>query len=125
MSLVVGVLAMQGAFAAHGAVLRSLGAKVVEVRTPAQLASVDALVIPGGESTVMSMLLERSGMLDPLRRRIGAGLPVLGTCAGMILLADEIVDGIKGQQALGAIDITVRRNALRHSGRQLRNRHPR
>ena len=107
----VGVLAMQGAFAAHSAVLRRLGSPVVEVRTESQLMSVDALVVPGGESTVMAMLLERSRLLDPMRQRIGEGLPVLGTCAGMILLAAEIIDGRDDQTAMGAVDITVRRNA--------------
>lgn len=107
----VGVLALQGAFAAHAAILEGLGVATVEVRTPEQLASVDALVMPGGESTTMSMLLERSGLLEPVRARLAAGLPVLGTCAGMILLATEIRDGRDDQHALGALDMTVLRNA--------------
>ena len=107
----VGVLALQGAFAAHAAVLESAGARAREVRTASQLAEVDALVVPGGESTVISMLLERSGLLGPLRCRLDDGLPVLGTCAGMILLASDIVDGRADQHALGVIDISVRRNA--------------
>jgi 5'-phosphate synthase pdxT subunit len=112
----VGVLALQGAFAAHAAILRSLGAAVVEVRTPAQLEAVDALVLPGGESTTMSMLLERSAMLEPLRARVAGGMPVFGTCAGMILLAAEIEDGRPDQHALGAVDLTVVRNGY---GRQI------
>jgi 5'-phosphate synthase pdxT subunit len=94
----VGVLALQGAFAAHAAALRSLGAEPGEVRTPAQLAAVDALVLPGGESTTMSMLLESSGLFDPLAARLADGLPTLGTCAGMILLGREILDGRDDQR---------------------------
>ena len=112
----VGVLALQGAFAAHGAILDSLGCETAEVRTRDQMASVDALVIPGGESTTVSKLLERSNMLEPLRSRLAAGLPVLGTCAGMILLAAEIGDGRDDQHALGAIDLSVTRNGY---GRQI------
>jgi pyridoxal 5'-phosphate synthase pdxT subunit len=112
----VGVLALQGAAAKHAAMLARLGAEVVEVRTPAALAEVDALVIPGGESTTISMLLESSGLFEPLAERLEAGLPVLGTCAGMILLASEILDGRDDQRCFGAIDIEVRRNAF---GRQL------
>lgn len=112
----VGVLALQGAFARHAAALRTLGAEPVEVRGPAQLAEVDAVVVPGGESTTMSMLLESSGLFDPLRERLGDGLPALGTCAGMILLGSEILDGRADQRCLGAVDISVRRNAF---GRQV------
>jgi 5'-phosphate synthase pdxT subunit len=112
----VGVLALQGAFAAHAAILASLGAATIEVRTVEQLDSVDALVIPGGESTTMSMLLERSGMLEPLAARVADGLPTFGTCAGMILLATEISDGRDDQHALGAVDISVARNGY---GRQI------
>ena len=107
----VGVLALQGAFAAHAVIIEGLGPSTLEVRTVEQLDSVDALVIPGGESTTMSMLLDRSGLLEPLRARLLDGLPVLGTCAGMILLASEIVDGREDQHALGIVDLTVRRNA--------------
>ncbi len=107
----VGVLALQGGFAAHAAILHSLGARVDEIRKPQQLASIDALVIPGGESTTMSMLLERSGLLGPLSERLEAGMGVLGTCAGMILLAAEVVDGRPDQHCLGLVDIAVRRNA--------------
>ncbi len=109
--MIVGILALQGAFAAHRRRLEGLGAEVREIRVPADLDGVAALVVPGGESTTMSMMLDRSGLLEPLRRRLDEGLPTLGTCAGMILLARRIVDGRPDQHALGAIDITVRRNA--------------
>jgi pyridoxal 5'-phosphate synthase pdxT subunit len=112
----VGVLALQGAFAAHARVLRGLGAEPVEVRQPAELSDVDALVMPGGESTTMSMLLESSGLFDPIAKRLADGLPVLGTCAGMILLATDVVDGRPDQRSFAAIDLTVRRNAY---GRQV------
>ncbi len=112
----VGVLALQGAFAAHASIIESLGVATIEVRTKEQLQTVDALVMPGGESTTMSMLLERSGMLDPLRYRLNDGLAVLGTCAGMILLAVDVLDGRADQHSLGAIDLTVRRNGY---GRQI------
>jgi len=111
----VGVLALQGAFAAHARVLADLGAEPVEVRRPDALESVDALVMPGGESTTMSMLLESSGLFDPVAKRLADGLPVLGTCAGMILLATDVLDGRPDQQSLAAVDLTVRRNAF---GRQ-------
>ena len=107
----IGVLALQGGFAAHAAILSQRGVRVDEVRTPQQLAQVDALVLPGGESTAMSMLLERSGLLESLIERLQAGMGVLGTCAGMILLAREVLDGRADQHALGLVDITVRRNA--------------
>lgn len=117
MSRTVGVLALQGAFAAHIAILRSIGVDTVEVRTAEQLASVDGLVLPGGESTTMSMLLERFGLLEPLRSRIHDNqLPVFGTCAGMILLADEILDGRADQHCLNALPLSARRNGY---GRQL------
>jgi 5'-phosphate synthase pdxT subunit len=111
----VGVLALQGAFAAHSHVLADLGAHPLEVRDPADLATVDALVMPGGESTTMSLLLETSGLFDPLAERIADGMPVLGTCAGMILLSRDALDGRADQRTFGAIDITVRRNGY---GRQ-------
>ena len=107
----VGVLALQGAFAAHARVLAELDANPVEVRTPAQLDRVDALVMPGGESTTMSFLLESSGLFDPIAKRLADGLPVLGTCAGMILLSAEVLDGRTDQRSFGAIDLAVRRNA--------------
>jgi 5'-phosphate synthase pdxT subunit len=112
----VGVLALQGAFARHASALRSLGAEPVEVRTPAQLDGVDALVLPGGESTTMSMLLESSGLFDPIAERLADGMAALGTCAGMILLAREVLDGRADQRCFGAVDLAVRRNAY---GRQV------
>jgi len=112
----VGVLALQGAFGLHVEVLRGLGAAPVEVRTPAQLSDVDRLVVPGGESTTMSMMAERSGLLEPLRDYCSSGRPVFGTCAGAILLASEILDGRPDQQCLGAVDLSVRRNGF---GRQV------
>jgi 5'-phosphate synthase pdxT subunit len=111
----VGVLALQGAFREHREVLDALGVEVVEVRTPAELGALDALILPGGESTTMSKLLDTSGVRAPLADLLADGLPVLGTCAGMILLAREVVDGRPDQESFGAIDIAVRRNAY---GRQ-------
>ena len=113
---VIGVLALQGAFAAHAESLRRCGAVTHEVRTPADLAGVDALVMPGGESSTMSQLLESSGLFAAVSARIGEGMPVFGTCAGMILLASEVLDGRADQKCFGAIDISVRRNAY---GRQV------
>ncbi|MGA1075051.1 MAG: pyridoxal 5'-phosphate synthase glutaminase subunit PdxT [Ilumatobacteraceae bacterium] len=112
----VGVLALQGAFESHQQRLTDLGVLTRPVRTPRDLAGVDALVMPGGESTTMSKLLVTSGLFDPLALRIAAGLPVFGTCAGMILLATEVLDGRPDQRSFGAIDVTVRRNGY---GRQL------
>jgi pyridoxal 5'-phosphate synthase pdxT subunit len=113
---VIGVLALQGDVREHLHVLESLGARPVAVRRESELASVDGLVVPGGESTTMAKLARIFELLDPLRARIADGLPVFGTCAGMILLADRIEDGIVGQETLGGLDITVRRNAF---GRQV------
>jgi 5'-phosphate synthase pdxT subunit len=110
------VLSLQGDVREHVRALAELGVAPVEVRVPADLGSVDALVFPGGESTTMSLLLESSGLLPPLRDRLDQGMPVFGTCAGMILLASDIVDGRPDQTRLGAIDIGVRRNAF---GRQV------
>ena len=112
----VGVLALQGAFALHAQVLESLGAAATLVRTPEQLDDVDRLVVPGGESTTMSMLAERGGLLEPLRDFATSGRPVLGTCAGAILLSSEILDGRDDQHCLSAIDVSVRRNGF---GRQI------
>lgn len=106
----VGVLALQGAFAAHVATLESLGACAFEVRTEAQLAEADRLVIPGGESTTMSMLLERSGLVEPLRTYLRSGRPAFGTCAGAILLASRIEGGRSDQICIPMFDMTVRRN---------------
>ena len=116
MNMQIGVLALQGAFAAHSDCLTSIGVQSIEVRTPEQLHSVDALLMPGGESSTMSQLLESSGLFDPISARIAAGMPVFGTCAGMILLASEILDGRSDQRSFSAIDISVRRNAF---GRQV------
>ena len=112
----IGILALQGAVEAHAQAFRALGVEAGAVRTPADLDPVDMLVLPGGESTTMSLLLESSGLTEPLRRRLDAGMPAFGTCAGMILLADDILDGRPDQVQFGAIDITVRRNAF---GRQV------
>jgi pyridoxal 5'-phosphate synthase pdxT subunit len=110
------VLALQGDVREHARVLADLGATPVEVRRPGDLETVDGLVLPGGESTTMSLLLDSSGLLEPLRKRLADGMPAFGTCAGMILLAAEIADGRPDQHHLGAIDIGVRRNAF---GRQV------
>ena len=117
-ALRVGVLALQGAFAAHVERLRSIGANASEVRTPAALSHVDALVMPGGESTTMSNLLGSTGLFEPIAERIGAGMAVFGTCAGMILLADKILDGRDDQRHFGVLDVTVRRNGY---GRQVKS----
>jgi 5'-phosphate synthase pdxT subunit len=113
---VVGVLALQGDVREHLRVLADLGARPVAVRREAELASVDGLVVPGGESTTMAKLARIFELIEPLRARIAGGLPVFGTCAGMILLADRIEDGVVGQETLGGMDVTVRRNAF---GRQV------
>jgi len=110
--LKVGVLALQGAFAAHVRILESLGCAAHEVRTPEQLDESDRLVVPGGESTTMSLMAQRSGLVDPLGDFVASGRPVFGTCAGAILLASEIADGRDDQVCLGALDISVRRNAF-------------
>ena len=108
----IGVLALQGDVREHVAALRGLGAETLEVRTPQDLEGVDALVLPGGESTAVSLLLVSSGLRQPLQARLRGGMPAFGTCAGMILLAREVVDGRPDQQGLAAIDLTVRRNAF-------------
>jgi len=112
----IGVLALQGAFESHQQLLAELGAQSRQVRTPADLERVDVLVMPGGESTTMSKLLVTSGLFDPISQRISGGMPVFGTCAGMILLATEVLDGRPDQLSFAAIDITVQRNGY---GRQL------
>ncbi|MEU6173413.1 pyridoxal 5'-phosphate synthase glutaminase subunit PdxT [Streptantibioticus parmotrematis] len=111
----VGVLALQGDVREHLAALRAAGAEAVTVRRPEELAAVDGLVIPGGESTTMSKLAVAFGLLQPLRERVRAGMPAYGSCAGMIMLADKILDGRDDQETIGGIDMTVRRNAF---GRQ-------
>ncbi|MEU0834922.1 pyridoxal 5'-phosphate synthase glutaminase subunit PdxT [Streptomyces sp. NPDC056231] len=112
---VIGVLALQGDVREHLIALASADALARPVRRPEELAEVDGLVIPGGESTTMSKLATLFGMLEPLRERVRAGMPVYGTCAGMILLADKILDPRSGQETVGGIDMIVRRNAF---GRQ-------
>jgi 5'-phosphate synthase pdxT subunit len=111
----VGVLALQGDVTEHVAALDRLGADVQLVRLPDDLNAIDAIVIPGGESTTLMMLLDSSGLRGPLESRLEAGMPALGTCAGMILLSRVVLDGRPDQQPFGAIDIAVRRNAF---GRQ-------
>ena len=113
---VVGVLALQGAFAKHIETLNSLGVDAPEVRLERELDTVDALVIPGGESTTMSKMLDLNGLRDPLAKRLADGMGVLGTCAGMILLAADVLDGRPDQKSFNAIDIAVRRNGY---GRQI------
>ena len=112
----IGVLALQGDVREHLAVLDRLGENAMAVRRPAELAAVDGLIIPGGESTTMIKLARIFELYEPLRARIRDGLPTFGTCAGMILLADRIEDGAVGQETLGGLDMTVRRNAF---GRQV------
>lgn len=109
MAKLVGVLALQGDFEAHAKMIRGLGAEAREVRVAADLEGLDALIIPGGESTVMTLGIEREGLAQPLRALVGAGTPVLGTCAGMIML---------DRDHLGLLDVTTRRNAF---GRQIRS----
>lgn len=108
----VGVLALQGDVREHLAALRALGADAIPVRRPDELASVDGLVIPGGESSVIDKLARTFGMFEPVRAAIADGLPVYGTCAGLIMLADRVLDAIEGQRTFGGLDVTVRRNAF-------------
>lgn len=112
----IGVLALQGDVREHLAMLAAAGAEPVNVRRVSELAAVDGLVIPGGESTTIEKLLRSWDLFEPLRDRIADGLPVMGTCAGMVLLADRIANPASGQTGLGGLDITVRRNAF---GRQV------
>ena len=112
----IGVLALQGAFDAHVAMFRRLDVEAVCVRTLDQLAHVDAMVFPGGESSTMSMLLESSGLFDAVNARLHDGMPAFGTCAGLILLASTVLDGRTDQRFFGAIDIAARRNGY---GRQI------
>ena len=112
----VGVLALQGASRAHAEALSALGAHPVEVRTPEDLAGIDGLVLPGGESTTISKLLELSGLFEAVAERLAAGMPALGTCAGLILLASEVLDGRPDQRSFAVLDVAVRRNAF---GRQV------
>jgi 5'-phosphate synthase pdxT subunit len=112
----VGVLALQGAWRRHIEALTALGACAVEVRTPQDLAGIEGLVLPGGESTTMSKLLDLSGLFDPVAERLADGMPAFGTCAGLILLARTILDGRADQRSFGVLDVAVRRNGF---GRQV------
>jgi len=112
----IGVFALQGDVREHLRVLADLGVEPLAVRRPAELETCDGLVIPGGESTTMAKLARTFDLFEPLRDRIKQGMPTFGTCAGMIMLADRIEDGAPGQETLGGLDITVRRNAF---GRQV------
>jgi 5'-phosphate synthase pdxT subunit len=112
----IGVFALQGDVREHLAALRRLGAEPLAVRRRAELDRCDGLVLPGGESTTMSKLARAFEMLDPIRERLAGGMPAFGTCAGMILLADRVLDGVVGQETFGGLDVTVRRNAF---GRQV------
>ncbi|GAB4085838.1 pyridoxal 5'-phosphate synthase glutaminase subunit PdxT [Myceligenerans cantabricum] len=115
-TLTVGVLALQGDVREHAAALETVGARAVPVRRTTELEAVDGLVVPGGESTTIDKLLHLFGLAEPLRALIKEGLPVYGSCAGMILLADRIIGGTADQQTLGGMDVVVRRNAF---GRQV------
>jgi len=112
----IGVLALQGDVAEHLRALEEAGARPLAVRSPATLDEATGLIIPGGESTTIWKLTQIFGLADPLRKRIAAGMPVFGSCAGMIMLAERLADPASGQETLGAIDMTVRRNAF---GRQV------
>ena len=112
----VGVLALQGAWSRHVEALAALGAHPVEVHAPEHLSGVEALVLPGGETTTMSRLLSLSGLFGPVAERLAAGMPAFGTCAGLILLAREILDGRADQRSFGVLDVAVRRNGF---GRQV------
>ena len=108
----IGVLALQGDFREHLAVFESLGVDAVSVRRPEDLERVSGLVIPGGESSVMDKLSRLFGLAEPLKAAVASGLPVYGTCAGLIMLADSVRDAIDGQQTIGGFDVVVRRNAF-------------
>ena len=112
----VGVLALQGDFREHLFALEECGVSASIIRRPSELAVVDALILPGGESTAIANLARSFEMFEPLKTRIKAGMPVYGSCAGMILLADRVLDAAVGQETFGGLDITVRRNAF---GRQV------
>lgn len=116
----VGVLALQGDVREHEDILRGLGAEVIRVRRPEDLIEIGGLVLPGGESSVIDKLSATFGLREPIRRAIKSGMPMYGTCAGLILLADQLVDASPGQQTFGGLDITVRRNAF---GRQSESFH--
>jgi len=112
----IGVLALQGDFREHIQAVKMAGHAGLTVRRPEELVEIDALIIPGGESTTIALLAESFGLIEPIRERITRGMPVYGSCAGMILLADRILNGAQSQATLGGINVTVRRNAF---GRQV------
>jgi 5'-phosphate synthase pdxT subunit len=112
----IGVLALQGDFREHIKSAQECGHSAIEVRRISELEQVDALILPGGESTAIALLAKNYDLVGPIRARIAAGMPTYGSCAGMILLADRIVDGVEGQITFGGLDMTVRRNAF---GRQV------
>jgi pyridoxal 5'-phosphate synthase pdxT subunit len=114
MTLPIGVLALQGDFREHAAALDRIGVSSLKVRTLQELESISALIIPGGESTVMHKLSVAYGLFEPIKAKIASGLPVFGTCAGLIMLSNDIIDGIAGQETFGGLDVTVQRNAFGH-----------
>ena len=114
--MIVGVLALQGDVREHISALNDCGVSAIEVRTMSELNSVQALVIPGGESTTISKLARSFHLFDAIQSRIKSGMPVYGSCAGLILLADRVLDAILGQESFGGLDVTARRNAF---GRQV------
>ncbi len=114
--MIIGVLALQGDFREHIQAIAACGHEAQEVRRVSELDQCQALILPGGESTTIALLARNYGLIEPLRKRIGEGMPTYGSCAGMILLADRILDGVAGQETFGGIDMTVRRNAF---GRQV------
>jgi len=114
--MIIGVLALQGDFREHIRSVEACGHEALEVRRLSELERCEALILPGGESTTIALLAKNYGLIEPLKKRIAQGMPTDGSCAGMILLADRIVDGVEGQQTFGGINMTVRRNAF---GRQV------
>jgi 5'-phosphate synthase pdxT subunit len=114
--MIIGVLALQGDFREHIRSVEACGHEALEVRRLSELERCEALILPGGESTTIALLAKNYGIIEPLKKRIAQGMPTYGSCAGMILLADRIVDGVEGQQTFGGINMTVRRNAF---GRQV------
>ena len=112
----IGVLALQGDFREHIAASERCGHSALGIRRPSELEEIDALILPGGESTTIALLAKNFELFQPIRQKIASGFPVYGSCAGMILLADRIVGGAEGQETFGGIDMTVRRNAF---GRQV------
>lgn len=112
----IGVLALQGDFREHLVAAKTAGHAALTVRRPEELAEIDALILPGGESTTIAQLARTFELFEPIKKRIAEGMPAYGSCAGMILLADRIIDGAQGQETFGGIDMTVRRNAF---GRQV------